>query len=92
MNYNIQQTSLAAWDMIQPDLAPMRKKIYDKLKELGEATNAMLAYELKLDACHITGRILELRQAGYVIHSRTGKCPITKNTAHFWKVSWKRPI
>ena len=92
MNYNIRQTTLDAYELVQQDISKRQKEVYNKLKELGEATNAMLSFELSLPINCITPRVHELRAYGCVIASHVGKCPITHHNAFWWKVNRGRHL
>lgn len=82
----VQETSLAAYEEVQPKLGQMQLKVYNALVKLREATNNMLAEETGLPINCITPRIYELRyQKRLVGVSRQGKCFISGKMAIFWK-------
>jgi len=82
----MQQTSLEAYEEIKKNLGERQRQIYEKLKELGFATNTMLSKALGLPINSITPRVFELRQLKLVGVSHIDKCPITGRRAIFWKV------
>lgn len=81
----LQQTSLEAWNNIQHGMGQRQLQVYLALKEMKEATNAMLSQRLQLPINCITPRTLELRQIGLVIESYRDKCPVTGRSAIFWR-------
>ena len=80
-----QETSREAYLEIKKELGRRQKQVYEKLKELGTATNTMLSKALGLPINSITPRVFELREKKLVGVSHIGKCPITGRKAIFWK-------
>ena len=83
---NLQQTSLDAWNNLQLGIGQRQMQVYLAIKDMREATNAMLSKRLQLPINCITPRTLELRHLGMVVESYRDKCPITGRSAIFWKV------
>jgi len=82
----IQETSLMAYDMILEDIGTRQLEVYNGFKKLGYATNTMVAKEINLPINCVTGRCLELRKKFLLERSHISRCPITKNTAQYWKL------
>lgn len=81
------ETSIRAYNSIQPQLPKARLQVLEKLKVLGEATNAELASELKWGVNRVTPRIFELRQQGLVMFALMRPCKMTGRPAMAWKVN-----
>lgn len=79
-------TSMLAFDMIQQDLGNRQFEVYEGFKKLEYATNAMVAKQINLPINCVTGRSLEIRKKGFIERSHISKCPVTKNTAQYWKL------
>jgi len=82
----IAPTSMMAYDMILEDLADRQLQVFNGFKKLEFATNAMVAKEINLPINCVTGRCLELRKKFLIERSHISKCPVTKNTAQYWKL------
>lgn len=83
----VRDTSLHAYhNHVVPILGSRQKEVYEALKKLCYATNAMIARSLKLPINCVTGRTLELRKKCLVVKSHTSWCPVTKNKATYWKL------
>lgn len=82
----IQQTSLLAYESIQHELGERQKIVLDGLKDLGEATNLMIAKHLGLPINSVTPRIFELREKRLVEQSHTAFCKVSKRLAKYWRV------
>ncbi|MHA1676858.1 MAG: hypothetical protein ACTSU6_06740 [Candidatus Njordarchaeales archaeon] len=85
MTHPVQQTSLEAFEEIKASLGKRQRQVYLKLKELGSATNCMLAEALKLPINSITPRVYELRKLRLVGVSEVGYCKVTGRKAIYWK-------
>lgn len=83
----IQDTSLKAYESIESELGNRQLEVYKAFKKLEYATNAMVSKYLNLPINCVTGRCLELRKKGLIIKSHTSRCPITKNTAIYWRIN-----
>src|SRR5579864_4507139 len=81
----IQDTSLAAFDSIQPKLGEKQNKVLQTLRLLPNATNAELAAKLGWPINTITPRCQELRKMGLVLDAGKRTCKQTGSTAHAWK-------
>ena len=64
-----------------------QKTVYKTLKELGTATNRMIANTLEWDINRVTGRITELVNLGMVTSNGTHKDLETNRTVTLWKCS-----
>jgi len=82
----IAETSLMSYDMILEDLGNRQLEVFNGFKKLEFATNAMVAKEINLPINCVTGRCLELRRKFLLERSHISTCPITRNTAQFWKL------
>lgn len=82
----ITETSRLAYEKIKPELGARQLQVYNALKKLEFATNTMIANNLNLPINTITPRVHELRKKGLVIRSHISRCPITKNSAQYWKI------
>jgi len=80
----VRETSLEAFEEIRKNLGERQKQVYEKLKELGMATNKMLSRACYLDINSITPRVFELREKGLVTEAKVDLCPITKRKAIWW--------
>lgn len=83
----ITQTSLEAYKEVFPHLGERQSEVYNGLKKLRYATNAMIAKYLNLPINCVTPRCQELRKKGLVQKSHTSNCPVTKGRAIFWRLS-----
>ena len=82
----ISETSLEAFKKIRAKLPESRKAVYETLKQLGCATNMMIADKLGWSINRVTGRINELRNREKLVgYSHTAKCPITSGNAMWWR-------
>jgi len=83
----IQQTSLKAFQEIQPKLPECRRIVYETIKKADkDLTNMEIAARLGWSINRVTPRVKELREMGLVILSQVRKCRVTKNTAKAWKI------
>lgn len=80
-----QETSITSYFEIEPELGQRQEEVFLVLKDLGEATNTMIAKRMNLPINSITPRVFELRQKHLVTESYRDICPITKRRAIFWK-------
>lgn len=88
----VEQTSLEAYKKIFPELGARQLLVYNAIKKLEYCTNAMIARELKLPINTITPRTHELRKKNVggeflVVKSHVSRCPVTKNSAQYWKIN-----
>ena len=80
-------TSLLAFESIKSDLGKRQLQVYKGFKKLEYATNSMVSKYLNLPINSTTPRTHELRKKGLIERSHISKCPITKNTAQYWKIN-----
>lgn len=88
----ITNTSLEAFNNILPELGERQLQVYKAFKKLEFATNTMVSNYLSLPINSTTPRTHELRKKGLIIRSHISKCPITKNTAQYWKILNKQEV
>jgi DNA-binding MarR family transcriptional regulator len=88
----MQETSLESFKSIRQSLGKRQEEVIKALKELGYATNTMIARHLDLPINCVTGRTRELSKRNLVLESHTSWCPITKNRAIYWKLNEKEDI
>ena len=81
----IQQTSLNAFNEIQPNLGEKQQKVYLMLKDLSVANNLILAKKLNWPINTVTPRVLELRQKGLIVKDSLRPCPISHRITWFWR-------
>ncbi len=87
MIHPVAQTSLEAYKEIIPQIGQKQFEVYQALKSLNTATNAMIARHLNWPINCVTPRISELRNDEKLVgYSHTNVCPITKHKAQFWKI------
>lgn len=82
----VQQTSLEAYEDIKANLGSKQREVYEMLRSLGCANNAILAKKLSWSVNRITPRVLELREKGLVVQDSLRVCPLTKRMTMFWRV------
>ena len=86
----LQDTSLDAYYDIKPKLGEMQDRVLGVFYEAPfrqDWTNREIAAHLKLDVCHITPRIYELRSMGLVEFSRKRFCAVTQRRVLSWRLS-----
>lgn len=82
----IQQTSLESYKEVMENLGERQIEVYQALKRMGQATNAMISRYLILPINCITPRIFELRKLGFVAISRIDFCQVTGRKAIYWRI------
>lgn len=82
----MRQTSLLAYQTIEPDIGRRRREVYDALHELGEANNRTIAKHLGWEINRVTGRVKELVDLGKVEESRRMPDAETGFKSIIWKV------
>lgn len=83
----VSETSLMAYNSILPELGERQLSVYKTIKKLEFCTNAMVSKYLSLPINCVTPRCNELRKKGLVNRSHVSRCPVTKNTAQYWKIN-----
>lgn len=82
----VQQTSLFAFEEIQPKIGKKQKAVRDMLALHADMTDKELAYALGWEINTVTPRRGELVKAGFVVWAQTRPCKRTSKRAHAWKV------
>jgi DNA-binding MarR family transcriptional regulator len=82
----IQTTSVLAYYSQLQTLGNKQIEVYEKLKELGSATNNELAKALDWEINRLTPRVFELREKGIVEECMKRACNITGRTAICWRI------
>jgi len=82
----VSATSLRAYKEIYDKLGDKQKEVYQMLKNLDSANNAILSRKLNWAINRVTPRVLELREAGLVIQDSIRPCPITGKLTCFWRI------
>lgn len=84
-------TSLQAWDRIQPKLGKAQSAVLEIVRKHPEGlTNSEIAYYLEWTINRVTPRCQELRTMGLLIDDGKRMCRVTKSTAHSYKA--KTPV
>ena len=82
----IQNTSLEAWRIIQPDLGSMQNMVYNLLKVYPDSSNHDISILLGKPINCVTPRMKELRDKGLVLHSGFKRDETTGKRVMVWKV------
>ena len=80
-------TSKLAFESIQSELGDRQLQVFKAFKKLEYATNTMVSNFLNIPINSTTPRTHELRKKGLIERSHISRCPITKNTAQYWKIN-----
>jgi len=87
----VADTSLMAYQKIQPQLANRRAEVYLVLHEASargfDMTNMEIARLMKWTINRVTPRVYELRGLGMVVLSCRRRCGVTGEWAKAWKVN-----
>ena len=79
------QKSLDAWEDIKDDVSKRQLEVLKVIKELGMATNRMIAKHLDWEINRVTGRVNELTNKGFVGFAGDYLDPETNKTVNMWK-------
>ena len=82
----IQQTSIIAYNDLQPMLGERQAMVLGAIKNLGSPSNAEIASYLGWSINRVTPRVFELRTYHMVINAGERPCSITKRTVNTWKI------
>ena len=82
----IQETSLEAYEILQPELGELQEAIYNTITDHPGMSNHDLAQHLDWEINRVTPRVKELRDKGIVIYSHTKTDKGTKRKVMCWCV------
>tara|TARA_R110002020_G_scaffold126458_3_gene284217 strand:- start:168 stop:464 length:297 start_codon:yes stop_codon:yes gene_type:complete len=85
METNMNQKSLDAFESIKDDVSKKQLIVLKAIKELGMATNRMLAIHLGWEINRVTGRVNELTKKGFVKCAGDHLDLQTGRTVNAWK-------
>ena len=80
----LRDTSLEAWEQVKPDLAPLRRRIYDLLLMRENATGAEINAHFGLTGAH--KRLSELKADGLIREACKRTCAVTGNDVYAWEI------
>lgn len=84
----LQQTSLEAYQKVQPKISYSQQAILSVLEGFkSPLTNAEIAKLLGWAINRVTPRVLELRNKGLLVDCGVRPCTVTQNNAHQWGAS-----
>lgn len=83
---NVRDTSLEAYEDIQPGLNRRQSQVFNFLSGVETATNAEIARDLGLPINQITPRIFELRKKNVVFEAGKRRCDVTGRTVYSWRI------
>jgi len=82
----IQQTSMEAYQSIQPDLGAMQQTVYDTIIEHPGMSNHDISRYLHIEINKVTPRVKELRDYSLVSFSHYKKDPLTNKKVMCWTI------
>lgn len=82
----VKETSLDAYRQLE-GLSAKLKRVFEAIKELGEACNLDIAYKLQWSINRVTPRTNELVKMKIVTEAKRDITPRTGKKVIFWKVS-----
>jgi len=82
----IQNTSLDAYKVLQPELGRLQQEIYDVIVENPGMSNHDIARYKNMEINRVVPRVKELRELGLVVFSNYKQDRITKRTVMCWKI------
>ena len=88
----IQDTSLKAYDSIQPKIGHNQSLVLEVIKRLNGATNAEIGKEIGWEINRVTPRVKELREKGLVRDAGKRACKVTGSESHVWRTDEPRKI
>jgi predicted transcriptional regulator len=81
----VRQTSLEAYDDIQPSLGARQEEILNAIKKLGCPTNLEISKYKRIPINQVTPRTKELREMGLVVECEKRECGVSGRTAMTWR-------
>lgn len=81
----IQQTSLSAYEDLQPKLGLLQRKVLAVIKEVGPINNKLISHYTGLDINVVTPRVNELVKKRMVEQNHVAPCPITGKNVIYWR-------
>lgn len=80
----LRDTSLGAWKQVKPELAPLRRRIYDLLITREDATGAEVNAHFELNGAH--KRLSELKADGLIREACKRTCSVTGKESYAWEI------
>tara|TARA_R110002167_G_scaffold85247_3_gene231337 strand:- start:961 stop:1410 length:450 start_codon:yes stop_codon:yes gene_type:complete len=80
----LRDTSLGAWKQVKPEMAPLRRRIYDLLLAREDATGAEINAHFDLSGAH--KRLSELKADGLIREACKRTCSVTGKDAYAWEI------
>ncbi len=81
----VRETSLDAYHQLE-GLSAKRKRVFEAIKELGEACNLDIAYKLQWPINRVTPRTNELVKMRIVTEAKRDITPRTGKRVIYWKI------
>lgn len=82
----IQETSLEAYDVLQPELGKRQRQVYEIIEKHQEVSINDISRIMQKQTHNITGRLMELRNKGLVFNSGHKTDRITNRRVLKWSV------
>ena len=86
-----QDTSLHAYTLATQNLGKKQREVLDALRFFPDATNAVIATQMRIAINRVTPRMGELRRQGLVLEAGKRTCKVTGGTAHAWCAKYPVP-
>ena len=83
---NVQETSLEAYESIQPELGLMQQTVYDAIEQHEGISNLDISRILNIPINSVTPRVKELRDMNFVKFHNHKQDPITKRRVMTWEI------
>ena len=80
----LRDTSLGAWKQVKPEMAPLRRRIYDLLLTREDATGAEVNAHFELNGAH--KRLSELKADGLIREACKRTCSVTGKESYAWEI------
>lgn len=80
----LRDTSLGAWKQVKPEMAPLRRRIYDLLITREDATGAEVNAHFDLSGAH--KRLSELKTDGLIREACKRTCSVTGKESYAWEI------
>ena len=82
----IQDTSLEAYNVLRPKLGRKQLILYNLMQKYPRLSINQICRLQNCDAKNVTGRLMELRHKGLVVHNGYNTDPITQMRNKMWSV------